>query len=174
MVTKGSSFCARVQVLRYSRAASTVRACSYTLRAPVDPKELPFVGAVTAEQINEILSTGSCPTLDRFRLGMPWVESNKGRANCGRGRGWVVWLMLLSRSCKDGLRYRVGCPAPHVGRCGTSHREDAVRDAGRRHLRRLVPHLDRADEPVVTSGGVLRRDSAGEAWCSRDPSSVWS
>jgi hypothetical protein len=56
-----------VQELRYSRAASVVRGCAYTLQPGVIAGQLPFVGDATARQIDDILTTGSCQSLDLFR-----------------------------------------------------------------------------------------------------------
>ncbi|KAI3428493.1 hypothetical protein D9Q98_007318 [Chlorella vulgaris] len=66
------------QALRYSRAAAAVRACAYELRPNVEAGDLPFVGAVTARQINDIMDTGSCAALDCFRRDAA-VTDSRGR-----------------------------------------------------------------------------------------------
>ena len=57
------------QALRYAKAATAVRGAAYKLEVPISPGQLPFVGAATAKQLDEILTTGSCPALDCFRSG---------------------------------------------------------------------------------------------------------
>ncbi|GAB4823868.1 hypothetical protein N2152v2_010914 [Parachlorella kessleri] len=65
--SKGGEHAANHRSLRYARAASVVRGCAYKLEPPVHPGQLPFVGDATARQIDDILATGTCQTLDLFR-----------------------------------------------------------------------------------------------------------
>ncbi len=56
-----------LQSLKYARAAAVVRGCSYKLEPGLQAGQLPFVGAAIAQQMNEILETGTCSALEGFR-----------------------------------------------------------------------------------------------------------
>ncbi|KAL4428436.1 hypothetical protein ABPG75_002525 [Micractinium tetrahymenae] len=69
------------RALRYSRAAAVVRACSYRLRPDLRAGDLPFIGEATADQINDIIETGTCAALDRFRVDEAVLDSKGKRRN---------------------------------------------------------------------------------------------
>lgn len=61
------SFIMTTQIVRYAKAATAVQGCSYKLEGRVRPGQLPFVGPATAEQISDIIRTGTCDALVKFR-----------------------------------------------------------------------------------------------------------
>jgi len=77
------------QSLAYAQAASAVRTCAYRLRPPVRPGQIPFLAQTVAQEVTEILQTGTCAKLEAFR----WVS----RKACGWGwagveQGWTQEL----------------------------------------------------------------------------------
>ncbi len=59
-----------LQALRYSRAAAIVRGSAFKLDESMsvnDLRALPFLGGVTAEQVHDLIETGSTPVWDLFR-----------------------------------------------------------------------------------------------------------
>ena len=63
------------RALRYARAAAVVRGSAYSIRGNLKGGELPFVGPATSKQINSICETGTCDTLEAFRVDMPVTDS---------------------------------------------------------------------------------------------------
>ncbi|KAL6778106.1 hypothetical protein ACKKBG_A16945 [Auxenochlorella protothecoides x Auxenochlorella symbiontica] len=65
------------RIVRYAKAATAVQGCSYKLEGRVRPGQLPFVGPATAEQISDIIRTGTCDALVKFRANLV-VKDSRG------------------------------------------------------------------------------------------------
>lgn len=83
------------RALRYARAASVVRGCAYRLKPDLTGGELPFVGPATAVQINAIIATGTCDTLEAFRTDALVTDSRgKVRFDSVGGRTRAAFVAL--------------------------------------------------------------------------------
>lgn len=73
--------------LHYARAAAVVRGSAYRVGL-LDPEggELPFIGRGIAKQVNEIILTGSCDELNRFRTDSVVLDSH-GNVRIGTAGG---------------------------------------------------------------------------------------
>jgi DNA polymerase/3'-5' exonuclease PolX len=64
-----------MQTLKYARAAAVVQACSYRINDSVHAHDLPWVGPALAQQIRNILHSGTCEQLEQMRCvrWCPWL-----------------------------------------------------------------------------------------------------
>ncbi|KAL4439228.1 hypothetical protein ABPG77_004130 [Micractinium sp. CCAP 211/92] len=144
------------RALRYSRVAAVVRACSYRLRPDLQAGDLPFVGAATAVQLNDIIETGTCAALERFRADEAILDSRGRRRNDSIGgatralfnslpgvgqRAAKLWWDLGCRSFEDvELAAQPGgplgpdgpSPLPPEQRFSLSHRADLLESTCKR------------------------------------------
>ncbi|PRW44242.1 DNA polymerase lambda [Chlorella sorokiniana] len=70
--------------MRYAKAAAIVRASAVRVTPDIRGGDLPFIGDVTAQQIGDIIRTGTCAALDCFRADVAVTDSR------GRRRGDTV------------------------------------------------------------------------------------